>query len=364
MTNPHPPSATNKALRVQEGVPEPPSINPGLRAGRGRTWSVEAIVEGLRTGSRVALARAITLIESTRPEHRAQARAVVEQCLPLAGRSLRIGITGAPGAGKSTLIEALGTRLTAAGHRLAVLAIDPTSERSKGSILGDKTRMPRLATDENAFIRPSPAGGSLGGVARTTRETILLCEAAGYDLIFIETVGVGQSETTVHSMVDFFLVLVLAGAGDELQGLKRGLIEMADAVVVTKADGDNVRAARLAQGQYQSALRLFPPLPSGWKPPVLTCSARTGEGLEALWQTIQTYREQAIASGYFEENRRRQAREWMLQTIEYRLREHFFNHPGVRAALAGLEAEVLEGRTSPFTAAEKLLALYAARETP
>ncbi len=351
------------ALHVQEGVPEPPSINPCLRTPRARSWPVEELVERLRDGDRVALARAITLVESTRPEHHAQALEIIERCMPYTGRSLRVGISGAPGAGKSTLIEALGTRLTRAGHRLAVLAIDPSSTRTRGSILGDKTRMPRLSADPNAFIRPSPSSGSLGGVARTTRETILLCEAAGHDLLFIETVGVGQSETTAHSMVDFFLVLALAGAGDELQGIKRGILELADAVVITKADGANREAALHARRLYQRALRLFPPPPSGWRPPVLTCSALTGEGLDELWETIDRYRTEMTASGYFEENRRRQAGDWMRQTIEHRLLDHFYHHPDVRTHLPAFEAAVLAGETSPFAAAERLLALYTGRTT-
>ncbi|WP_457653498.1 methylmalonyl Co-A mutase-associated GTPase MeaB [Rhodocaloribacter sp.] len=348
------------ALRVRPGVEEQPSINPALeKKSRRRTLTPEEYVSGIRAGDRVVLGRAITLIESTREDHRKLAQEIIERCLPFSGKSIRVGITGAPGVGKSTLIEALGRRLTERGHQLAVLAIDPSSARTKGSILGDKTRMSRLAADPNAFIRPSPSAGSLGGVARRTRETIILCEAAGYDVVFVETVGVGQSETTVHSMVDFFLLLVLAGAGDELQGIKRGIIEMADAVAVTKADGDNLGRAETARAQLRSALRMFPPPPSGWRPPALTCSARTGAGLDELWETVETYRTRMTETGYFEKNRREQARHWMMQTIEHRLRAGFFSHPKVIEALGPLEAAVVEGRMSPFLAAQRLLAIYA-----
>ncbi len=352
--------SNDDALRVRPGVEEQPSINPELgKKSRRRALSVEEYVSGIRAGDRVALGRAITLIESTREDHQRRAQEIIERCLPFSGKSIRVGITGAPGVGKSTLIEALGRRLTAREHRVAVLAIDPSSTRTKGSILGDKTRMSRLAADPNAFIRPSPSAGSLGGVARRTRETIILCEAAGYDVVFVETVGVGQSETTAHSMVDFFLLLVLAGAGDELQGIKRGIIEMADAVAVTKADGDNRERAETARAQLRSALRMFPPPPSGWRPPALTCSARTGAGLETLWETIEAYRAHATETGFFEKHRREQARHWMMQTIEHRLRADFFSHPKVMEALGPLETAVVEGRMSPFVAAQRLLAVYA-----
>ncbi len=320
--------------------------------------SAEALAEAIRTGDRTALSRAVTLVESTRAEHREQAQALLNRLLPHAGDSMRVGVTGAPGVGKSTLIEALGTQLLAQGRRVAVLAVDPTSERSGGSILGDKTRMAHLAADENAFIRPSPTGGTLGGVARATREAMLLCEAAGYDTVFVETVGVGQAEITARSMVDFFLLLALSGAGDALQHVKRGIIERADAVVVTKADGDNQGPAEAARAQYESALRLFPPTASKWTPPVLTCSARTGEGIDAVWQTICHYEEKARASGFFEENRRRQALRWMHQAIEHRLREDFRTHPRVQEAQEQAEVEVLEGRLSASAAAARLLARY------
>ncbi len=317
-----------------------------------------ALADRLQSGDRAALSRAITLVESTREDHRNQVHAILQHCLPHTGASIRVGITGVPGVGKSTFIEALGTRLTAQGRRLAVLAVDPTSERSKGSILGDKTRMGRLAADENAFIRPSPTAGTLGGVGRTTREAILLCEAAGYDTIFVETVGVGQAEITVHSMVDFFLLLALAGAGDEVQGIKGGIVEMADAVAITKADGENRDPAEAARAEYERALRLFPPTESGWEPPVFTCSALTGEGLDTAWQTVSTYASKARTSGSFAKKRRRQALHWMHQTIKHRLHEDFFADEGVRQALGPVEADVLSGTRSAAAAAEELLSRY------
>ena len=360
------------------GLPANPSpnLNPRLpeRSAR-RPLPVEAYAEGILAGDRAILSRAITLAESTKPEHRRMAEAMLERCLPHTGASIRVGITGVPGAGKSTFIGALGTCLTARGYRLAVLAIDPTSGRSRGSILGDKTRMGPLAADPNAFIRPSPTSGTLGGVARATREAMLLCEAAGFDVVFVETVGVGQSEVAVHSMVDFFLLLALAGAGDELQGIKRGIIEMADAIAITKADGANREAAERAQRQYQSALRLFPPSVgsvgrgeeeqeerrgegSGWHPPVLTVSAVTGDGLDAIWNAVDAYCERTRTSGFFEWNRREQARYWMHQVVEDHLRDAFFGNEAVQHALGPIEADVVAGRLSASAAAERLLAMY------
>ncbi|ARA92212.1 methylmalonyl Co-A mutase-associated GTPase MeaB [Rhodothermaceae bacterium RA] len=350
--------AGDPALQVSPGTAHAPSINPAARRRPRPTLPVQDYVDGILRGDRGLLSRAITLVESTRPEHRRLAQDILDRCMPETGRSIRVGITGVPGVGKSTFIEALGTHLTRSGHRLAVLAIDPSSARSGGSILGDKTRMPELSRDPNAFIRPSPTGGSLGGVARSTRETMLLCEAAGFDVIFVETVGVGQSETTVASMVDFFLLLVLAGAGDELQGIKRGIMEMADAIAVNKADGPNRAAALEARRAYQSALRLFPPAESGWSPQVLTCSALTGEGIPEVWATIEAYRAQTQASGFFARKRREQVRLWMHQVIEERLRAHFFSHPAVRDALPTVEADVMAGRLAPTAAAERLLAAY------
>ena len=347
------------ALHVIPGVESTPSINPRARQpSRRKHLSVEAYVEGVRAGNRVVLSQAITLLESTRPDHQAIARQVLDRCLLPTGQSIRVGITGVPGVGKSTFIEALGTFLTARGRRLAVLTIDPSSARTKGSILGDKTRMPLLAVDPNAFIRPSPTAGSLGGVARTTRETIFLCEAAGYDTVFVETVGVGQSEVAVHAMVDFFLLLVLAGAGDELQGIKRGIVEMADALVVTKADGANVEKAHEARREYRNALTLFPPKESKWWPRVLTCSAFTGEGIDEIWKMIEAYRAHTKEDGFFEKQRKQQARNWMMHTIEHHLRAHFLAHPGVKKAMTRIEKQVMAGKISSFTAAQKLLEIY------
>ncbi len=346
-------------LQVRPGAEAPPSINPvRTRTGPRRLFPVAAYVDGIRSADRVMLGRAITLIESEREDHQKPAQEVIERCLPHAGRSMRIGITGVPGVGKSTLIEALGSHYTGLGKKVAVLAIDPSSARSRGSILGDKTRMPRLSADPAAFIRPSPTGGSLGGVARKTRETIVLCEAAGYEVIFVETVGVGQSETAVHSMVDFFLLLVLAGAGDELQGIKRGIIEMADALVVTKADGGNRQAARLAQQRYTSALHLFPPPLPGWEVPVLTCSALEADGILELVNTFDAYARHTRGNGVWEDKRRRQALHWFHQTIEAQLREQFYGSPEIRARLPGLEAQVLAGTLSPFVAGQQLLRRY------
>ncbi len=348
----------DSALHVSPGVGSRPNVNPALAPRARQALSVDNLVAGIRASDRGMLSRAITLLESALPEHQKTARAVMERCLPHAGNSVRVGITGVPGVGKSTFIEALGTRLTGQGRRLAVLAIDPTSERTHGSILGDKTRMERLAADPAAFIRPSPTRGALGGVAATTRETMLLCEAAGFDVVFVETVGVGQSETAVASMVDFFLLLVLAGAGDELQGIKRGIFEMADAVVVTKTDEAERKAVTRARADYRNALHLFPPKPSGWHPRVLTCSALTGDGIDAVWQLIEDHLQHTQQSGFFVAQRREQARHWMHQTIEQQLRQDFLATEDVQAAVEKMEAEVLAGRVSPTTAAQDLLALY------
>lgn len=350
---------SDSALHLTAGTSPSPSINPSLKRARRRAQrSTEQYIEGILANDRVVLSQAITLIESTHPAHQDLARQIVEACLPHAGASIRVGITGVPGVGKSTFIEALGQQIIAQEHRLAVLTIDPSSLQSGGSILGDKTRMPRLAADANAFIRPSPTAGSLGGVAGTTRETIILCEAAGYDVVFVETVGVGQSEIAVHAMVDFFLLLMLAGAGDELQGIKRGIIEMADAIAITKADGDNVAAAKQARSVYRNALNLFPLPSSGWRPKVLSCSAVSGEGMEAVWETIQSFVDLTKASGYFAQHRREQARHWMHQTIEHTLRSHFYTNDTIRNALPAIEQRVLNGEMSAMAAAHRLLAIY------
>jgi LAO/AO transport system kinase len=349
------------SLNVVEGVERPPTVNPYLRrrpAARALT-RVEDYVEGIRAGDRVVLARAITLVESQNPVHRALAEQVVQACLPASGRSIRIGITGVPGVGKSTFIESLGVHLhDAVGRKVAVLAVDPSSQRSKGSILGDKTRMEELGKRADVFIRPSPSASSLGGVAEKTRETVLLCEAAGFDTLLIETVGVGQSETTVHGMVDFFLLLMLAGAGDELQGIKRGIMEMADGLVITKADGDNALKAERARVEYQTALHLFPANPLGWTPRTLTCSSVENRGIPAIWEMIAEYEALLKADGHWEAKRREQVREWMRDSIFQSLEHDFYEDEAVRERLGTSEAEVVAGNLSPFQAARELLALY------
>ena len=313
---------------------------------------------GILSGSRTVLGRAITLVESTLPADQILAQEVLKTILPHTGRSLRVGITGVPGVGKSTFIEALGRYLVETrGHKLAVLAVDPSSQRGGGSILGDKTRMPWLSAHHAAFIRPSPAGGSLGGVARATREALLLCEAAGHDIIFVETVGVGQSETTVHGMVDFFLLLLLAGAGDELQGLKRGIMEMADALCITKADHGNEQAARRARLDYQSALHLFPPAPSGQVQPVLLTSAVSGSGIAEVWTVIEQYAAATRQSGYFEQRRQQQQLQWLHQSITQALETRFYADAAVRERLPAVRAAVAAGQLTPFAAAGELLGL-------
>lgn len=345
-----------KGLTVNSGVTQPPVVNPYMRPRRRQALpSAAELVEGIIKGDMVSLSKAVTLVESLAPAHQQLAREVIEKCLPHSGKSRRIGITGVPGAGKSTSIDVFGMHVLKQGGKLAVLAIDPSSERSKGSILGDKTRMEKLSQQPGAFIRPSPSAGSLGGVARKTRETIVLCEAAGYDNIFVETVGVGQSETAVHSMVDFFLLIQIAGAGDELQGIKRGIMEMADGIVINKADGDNVERARLAMAQYRSALHLFPTPPSGWHPEVLTYSGYFELGIDEVWDMIDRYFAFVEGNGYFEERRRQQARYWMFETIDAELRRRFYDDPLRSGRIAEAERQVLSNRLSPFEAAWKLL---------
>ncbi len=351
-----------KGLKVNEGIEQPAPVNEEsvrrFLQKRKRSYSVNEYLDGILKGDITILSKAVTLVESAKPEHQEIAGEVIGKCLPFSGKSVRIGITGVPGAGKSTFIEALGKMLTYRGHRLAVLAIDPSSVRSKGSILGDKTRMEELSGDQNAYIRPSPSAGSLGGVARKTRETVIICEAAGFDTIFIETVGVGQSETAVHRMTDFFLLLMLAGAGDELQGIKRGIMEMADLVAINKADGNNVEKAQLAKIQYQNALYLFPAKDSGWEPKVLTCSAISKSGIAEIWETILRYIELSRVNGYFDSNRNSQSRYWMYDSIEEQLKSGFYNHPAVKKNLHLMEDNVLHNRMSSFEAARQLLVLY------
>lgn len=347
-------------LSVNAGVSQPPQVNPYLRKRPRRKPlpSSGELVEGILRGDMTMLSRGVTLIESVQPAHQAIAQEVIEKCLPHSGHSRRIGITGVPGAGKSTSIDVFGLHVLRRGGKLAVLAIDPSSERTKGSILGDKTRMEKLSQHPNAFIRPSPSAGSLGGVARKTRETIVLCEAAGFNNIFVETVGVGQSETAVHSMVDFFLLIQLAGTGDELQGIKRGIMEMADGIVINKADGDNIDRANLAKAQFSSALRLFPPTESGWEPEVLTYSGYFELGITEVWDMIDRYFAFADANGYFRRRRLKQARYWMRETIDEQLRRHFYDNPQVSALLETKEQLVLNNLQSSFTAARDVLDAY------
>jgi len=349
------------ALHEQDGVQSPDSLSPNvakiIKANRKKTISVDDLVSGILSGNITALSRAITLIESTNPSHSKKANAIITKCLPYANTSIRIGITGVPGVGKSTFIEAFGIHLTTLQKKVAVLAVDPSSSLSQGSILGDKTRMEDLVKNENAFIRPSPSGNSLGGVARKTRETIILCEAAGFDTIIIETVGVGQSETAVHSMVDFFLLLKLAGAGDELQGIKRGIIEMADAIVINKADGENLKAAKLAKVEFNRALHLYPAKSSEWSPKVSLCSALKREGIAEVWNMIEDYTKTTSENQYFETNRNNQNKFWLLQTIEDRLKSDFYNASKIKIELP-LQIKLVEvGKTTPFAAAEYLLSL-------
>ena len=320
--------------------------------------SVKEYVSGLANGNISILGRVITLVESTRVDHQKLAQDILEMCMPTTGKSVRIGITGVPGVGKSTFIESFGKLLTSLGKKVAVLAIDPSSEQGRGSILGDKTRMESLSVDPMAFIRPSPNAGSLGGVARKTRESILLCEAAGYDVIIVETVGVGQSETAVHSMVDFFLLLMLAGAGDELQGIKRGIMEMADALTITKADGDNINKSKLAVGDYKRAIHLFPAKTNNWIPKVLTCSAYENTGIEDIWETINSFVNHCVCNNTFEENRKKQAQFWLHESIQEQLGNYFYQKPEVKKLLPQLEEEVLSGKLSPFIAANKLIDLF------
>lgn len=346
-------------LTVNKGVSQPPVVNPYLRKRRRRALPTSGeLVEGILKGDITTLARAVTLVESLSADHQAIAQEVIEKCLPHSGHSRRIGITGVPGAGKSTSIDVFGLHVLKRGGKLAVLAIDPSSERTKGSILGDKTRMEKLSVHPDAFIRPSPSAGSLGGVARKTRETIVLCEAAGFDNIFVETVGVGQSETAVHSMVDFFLLIQLAGTGDELQGIKRGIMEMADGIVINKADGDNIQRAKLAQTQFRSALHLFPPTASGWSPEVLTYSGYFELGIPEVWDMIDRYFAFVDANGYFERKRSEQARYWMYETIDEQLRAHFYRNPEIERMLAEREIRVLNNQQSSFTAARDILDHY------
>lgn len=350
MANPY----YESALTERAGVEQPMQVNPNFKRHKKSELTVDDYVKGILDGNRTILSRAITMIESENPVHIAMAQEIIERCLPHSGNSLRIGITGVPGVGKSTFIESFGGMLTSQGHKLAVLAIDPSSERTKGSILGDKTRMETLSTDPNAFIRPSPSGSALGGVARKTRESIILCEAAGFDVILVETVGVGQSETVVKSMVDFFLLLMLAGAGDELQGIKRGIMEMADALVINKADGDNFLKAKSAASQYRAALKLFPKSDNGWDVPVEVCSALENFALDKVWQIISDFVTLTRGNGSFERTRNEQLINIFYHWIEYTLHNRFYNNEATQARIDELIPKIQSKQISPYMAAAKL----------
>ena len=334
-----------RGLKVNKGVADVPTVNPYLKKRLRKEYTPSEFVEGILKGNITILSQAVTLVESAKYEHQQIAQEIIEKCLPHAGKSVRIGITGVPGAGKSTSIDAFGMHLIKEGRKLAVLAIDPSSERSKGSILGDKTRMEALSREKNAFIRPSPSAGSLGGVARKTRETIVLCEAAGFDTVFVET-------------VDFFLLIQLAGTGDELQGIKRGIMEMADGIIINKADGDNIDKAKLAAAQFKNALHLFPPADSGWFPKVLTYSGYYNLGIKEIWDMVGEYMEFTKKNGYFGYKRNEQAKYWMYESINDTLRETFYHNPAVESMLSSTEQQVLKNEISSFVAAKRMMDLF------
>ena len=352
----------DSALHQRAGISKQEIVNDAvadnMKKLRQQTPSSLELIRGLLQRDIASLSRAITFIESTNPDHFSKANEIIAACLPHANQSVRIGITGVPGVGKSTFIEAFGKYLTNLGKRVAVLAIDPSSTISHGSILGDKTRMEELVKDKNAYIRPSASGETLGGVARKTRETITLCEAAGFDTILVETVGVGQSETAVHSMVDFFLLLKITGAGDELQGMKRGIMEMADMIVINKADGDNIKKSNLAKVEFHRALHLFPAKKSGWMPLATTCSSITGEGIEQVWKTIEDYLQLTKTNRYFYEKRKEQNQNWMMESIVEELKLKFFQDPDVISSLEEHKKAVAHDEISPFAAAQEILKKY------
>ena len=348
-----------KGLKVNKGIADVPTVNPYMKKRvQRKSYTPAEYVEGILKGNITVLSQAVTLVESAKHEHQQVAQEIIEKCLPYAGKSMRIGITGVPGAGKSTSIDVFGMHLLEKGHKLAVLAIDPSSERSKGSILGDKTRMEKLSVHPDSFIRPSPSAGSLGGVARKTRETIILCEAAGFDKIFVETVGVGQSETACHSMVDFFLLIQLAGTGDELQGIKRGIMEMADGIIINKCDGNNVDKCQLAATQFRNALQLFPKSESGWDPQVLTYSGFYGYGIKEVWDMVYSYIDFVKNNGYFEHRRAEQSKYWMYESINEQLHNSFYQNKTIADMLCGMERNVLEGQCTSFVAAKQLVDAY------
>lgn len=352
----------SSALSVTGGVILPESTRPdaieSFKRQKRKNLSIAEYYDGILRGDITIISRAITLIESVRQEHQDIAQALIERCLKHSGNSLRIGITGSPGVGKSSFIETLGTHVVKEGNKLAVLAIDPSSNRTGGSILGDKTRMESLTQREEVFIRPSPSAGTLGGVARKTRESIIVCEAAGFDTIFIETVGVGQSETAVHSMVDFFLLLMLPGSGDELQGIKRGIMELADAIAITKNDGTNIPKVKKAMNEFSNALHLFPPNESGWTTRVMSCSALESTGIEEIWNMIEAYANFSKENGYFLKRRKMQSRYWMHETIHQRLKDHFYSHPKLKDAINESELAVQQNKISSFIAAGSLIEQY------
>lgn len=354
----------NKISKIfhKKGISQPETTSKSsakkIQSKRSKLPSTKKFVAGILEGNITFLSRAITLIESTNLKHQEKANTILEQCLPYASNSVRIGITGVPGVGKSTFIEAFGKQLTGEGKKVAVLAIDPTSSVHKGSILGDKTRMEGLVSDKNAFIRPSPSGTSLGGVAQKTRESIILCEAAGFDTIIIETVGVGQSETMVHSMVDFFLLLKIAGAGDELQGIKRGIIEMADAIVINKSDGDNIKNTKIAKVEFNRALHLYPIKDSGWQPKVVTASALENTGIKAVYDMIEEYILLVKKNKFFTHNRNNQNTYWLTSTIQQHLYDSFFKNKNMSTILQKEIKFLKKGQTTPFTSAKKLLKSY------
>ena len=353
--------ANISALNEKVGVAQPNTLNleiaKRLRTQRKKVPSIEELFTGIIHQNQAILSRAITLVESNAERHQKKAQEIIEKCLPHSNKSIRIGITGVPGVGKSTFIESFGKLLISKGKKVAVLAVDPSSTISRGSILGDKTRMEELVKEKNAFIRPSASGETLGGVAQKTRETIILCEAAGFDVILIETVGVGQSETAVHSMTDFFLLLKLAGAGDELQGIKRGIMEMADSIVINKADGANLKAAKMAKNEFNRALHLYPIKESGWSPKTMTASALKNEGISDVWENILEYLDQTATNGYFQKKRKEQNKFWLKQTIENNLKREFYADPSVNKELKKQLKALEKNETTPFKAARKVLSM-------
>lgn len=361
--NHHKTSHHESALTVSVGVDDVQIVSPYFKRKKRQQRTTDEYVDGILASNMTILSQAITLVESHNPNHYAQAQEIIERCLPHSGKSVRLGITGVPGAGKSTFIEAVGGMITGLGHRIAVLAIDPSSERSGGSILGDKTRMESISSNPDVFIRPSPAAGSLGGVARKSRETIVLCEAAGYDIILIETVGVGQSETVVHSMVDMFMMLQISGAGDELQGIKRGIMEMADIMAITKADGSNINKSKVAKSHFVNALMLFPTPESEWRPRVYTCSAIDNTGLSDVWEDVEEYIAFIKGNGYFERNRNKQNQYWMRESINGALHESFYRNPIIEKMIIGYLDRVMKHEISSFVAANELLDMYFANKS-